>query len=161
MLKDVMVYGTAKSLKGFSREHPAAGKTGTTDDYRDAWFIGYTPQVITGVWVGYDKPKPGGKGFTGGAVAAPIWEKFMRPTLATRPSVDFQQPNTVLSVTIDPTTGYPANADCPEKQDEFFLEGTIPTESCPKHGGAPLQPLPAPLPQQEFVGPPEAISADW
>ncbi|MFA6414259.1 MAG: PBP1A family penicillin-binding protein, partial [Syntrophales bacterium] len=67
MLKDVLIYGTAKSLRGFSRERPAAGKTGTTDDYRDAWFIGYTPQMITGVWAGYDKPKPMGRGFTGGA----------------------------------------------------------------------------------------------
>ena len=89
MLKDVMVYGTAKSLKAFSQERPSAGKTGTTDDYRDAWFIGYTPQVITGIWVGYDKPRPGGKGFTGGSVCAPLWERFMRPALAARPVVDF------------------------------------------------------------------------
>ena len=82
MMKDVMSYGTAKNLKKFSQERPAAGKTGTTDDYRDAWFVGYTPQLITGVWVGYDKPKPGGKGFTGGAVSAPIWGRFMRGALA-------------------------------------------------------------------------------
>lgn len=151
MLKDVMVYGTAKSLKKFSQEHPSAGKTGTTDDYRDAWFVGYTPQVITGIWVGYDKPRPGGKGFTGGAVAAPIWERFMRPTLTAKPVVDFPKPDTVVSVTIDPTTGYPANADCPEKRDEFYIAGTQPTENCPKHGGDPLNPItpPATLPNAE------------
>ena len=142
MMQDVMTYGTAKSLKKFVKERPSAGKTGTTDDYRDAWFIGYTPQVVTGVWVGYDKPKPGGKGFTGGAVAAPIWERFMRPALASRPAVDFAKPETVVSLTIDPATGYPANADCPEKRQEFFLAGSQPTASCPLHGGEPLQPLP-------------------
>lgn len=146
MLKDVMVYGTAKSLKKFNQEHPSAGKTGTTDEYRDAWFVGYTPQVITGIWVGYDKPRPGGKGFTGGAVAAPIWERFMRPTLAAKPVVDFPKPDTVVSVTIDPTTGYLANTDCPEKWDEFYITGTQPTGNCPKHGGAPLNPItPSPI----------------
>ena len=66
LMKDVLTTGTAKSLAGFARNHPAAGKTGTTDDYRDAWFIGYTPGLITGVWMGYDKPRPLGRGFTGG-----------------------------------------------------------------------------------------------
>lgn len=154
MLKDVMTYGTAKSLKKFSLEHPSAGKTGTTDDYRDAWFIGYTPQIVTGIWVGYDKPKPGGRGFTGGVVAVPIWEGFMRPALAKRAPLDFQQPETVLSVTIDPATGLAANADCPVKREEFFIAGTEPIEYCPLHGGTPLQPLPAPLVLPEFIGPP-------
>nr|WP_236685705.1 PBP1A family penicillin-binding protein [Geobacter pickeringii] len=145
MLKDVMVYGTAKSLKRFSQQRPSAGKTGTTDDYRDAWFIGYTPQVITGIWVGYDKPRPGGRGFTGGAVAAPIWERLMRPALAGRPAVDFPKPDTVVSVSIDPATGYLATPACPEKRDEFYVAGTQPTEYCPRHGGEhPVTPPPVP-----------------
>lgn len=148
MLQDVMTYGTAKSLKKFSQERPAAGKTGTTDDYRDAWFVGYTPQVVTGIWVGYDKPRPGGKGFTGGAVAAPVWERFMRPALAGRPAADFAQPDTVVKLVIDQTNGYPANAGCPEKRDEFFIKGTEPPGDCPEHGGEPLRPI-----SQEFVGP--------
>jgi membrane carboxypeptidase/penicillin-binding protein len=152
MLKDVMVYGTAKSLKAFSRERPSAGKTGTTDDFRDAWFIGYTPQVITGIWVGYDKPMPGGKGFTGGTVCAPIWERFMRPALAAIPVVDFVKPDTVVVALIDPTTGFLANTDCPVKQDEFYIAGTQPTENCPKHGGAPLTPIPPPLPLPDADG---------
>lgn len=149
MLRDVMVYGTAKGLRKFNQERPSAGKTGTTDDYRDAWFIGYTPEVITGIWVGYDKPRPGGKGFTGGAVAAPIWEQFMRPALARKPSVDFPKPDTVVSVSIDPGTGSLATNDCPEKRDEFFIAGTEPSHYCPEHGGepsippSPAQPLPA------------------
>ena len=136
MLKDVLTYGTAKSLKKFSQERPAAGKTGTTNDYRDAWFVGYTPQMVTGIWVGYDKPRPGGKGFTGGAIAAPIWERFMRTALAAKPAVDFPRPDTVVTVSIDPNTGYLAAPDCPERRDEFYSAGSEPTEYCPRHGGA-------------------------
>jgi len=134
MLKDVLTYGTAKSLKKFSQERPAAGKTGTTNDYHDAWFVGYTPQLVTGIWVGHDKPRSGGKGFTGGAIAAPIWERFMRPALAGRPVVDFLQPESVVTVVIDPATGYRAGPDCPDKVEEYYLAGAEPTESCPKHG---------------------------
>lgn len=152
MLKDVMVYGTAKNLRKLSQERPSAGKTGTTDDYRDAWFVGYTPQVITGIWVGYDKPRPGGKGFTGGAVAAPIWERFMRPALAAKPAMDFPKPDTVVSVAIDPATGYLATADCPESRDEFYIAGTEPTEYCPKHGGESLTPSSPPLPLPDGDG---------
>ncbi len=149
MLKDVLVYGTAKSLYGFSQERPAAGKTGTTDDYRDAWFIGYTPQLITGVWAGYDKPKPMGRGFTGGAICAPIWERFMRQALANKPAVEFLKPASIISVQIDPTTGYLATPDCPKKKEEFYIAGTQPTIYCPNHGGlniAPAAPAPV-LPQ--------------
>ena len=147
MLKDVMTYGTAKNINGFSRLRPSAGKTGTTDDYRDAWFVGYTPQIITGVWVGHDKPKPGGNGFTGGAVAAPIWDRFMRKAMAAKPVVDFARPDTVVSVSIDPATGYLATVDCPGTQDELYIEGTEPGEYCPTHGGEERKPLaPSPLP---------------
>jgi 1A family penicillin-binding protein len=153
MLKDVMLYGTAKSLEKFNRERPSAGKTGTTDDYRDAWFIGYTPQMITGVWVGYDKPRPGGKGFTGGAVSAPIWGRFMRSALASRPVVDFPKPDAVTSATIDPSTGYLATPDCPARREEFYITGTEPTEYCPKHGGKPVG-VPASQPVQTDEVPP-------
>jgi 1A family penicillin-binding protein len=156
MLKDVMTYGTAKSLKKFSQERPSAGKTGTTNDYRDAWFIGYTPQLITGIWVGHDKPRPGGKGFTGGAVAAPIWGRFMHSALAAKPAVDFPQPDTVVSLSIDPATGYLATLDCPEKRDEFYLVGNQPTEYCPEHGGTVHAPSALPLPLPDANQPPEA-----
>jgi 1A family penicillin-binding protein len=134
MLKDVLTYGTAKGLRGFSQAHPSAGKTGTTDNYVDAWFVGYTPNLVTGVWVGYDKPKPGGKGFTGGAVAAPIWERFMNKVVALRPTGDFAMPDTVVSVSIDTTTGLRAREECPQKQDEFFIAGFEPVAYCPYHG---------------------------
>jgi 1A family penicillin-binding protein len=136
MLKDVMLYGTAKSLEKFSREHPSAGKTGTTDDYRDAWFIGYTPKLITGVWVGHDTPKPGARSFTGGAVSAPIWGRFMRSIQVAEPNVDFPKPDTAVSVSIDPATGCLATPDCPTNRTEFYIAGTEPSEYCPEHGAA-------------------------
>jgi len=142
MLQDVLDYGTAKTLQRFGQERPAAGKTGTTDDYRDAWFIGYTPQMITGVWVGHDQPRPGGRSFTGGAIAAPIWERFMRQALAAEPAMDFPQPVDVISAYIDVETGYLATAACPDWKEEFFLAGTEPAAYCPVHSGA----LPVPLP---------------
>ncbi len=163
MLRDVLTYGTAKSLKKFSQVRPMAGKTGTTDDYRDAWFVGFTPKMITGVWVGYDRPRPGGRGFTGGAVAAPIWERFMRSALAGHPPQEFSQPATVVSVTIDPTTGFLATTGCPEKRDEFYIDGTQPTAYCPKHPGEPIPPVsprPAAPPENGLVPatPPPPVS---
>jgi len=134
MLKDVLISGTARSLKTFSQQYPAAGKTGTTNDYRDAWFIGYTPQLVAGVWLGYDQPRPGGKGFTGGALAAPLWERFMRAALANRPTVDFTKPDTVVTISIDPASGLLAGPACPRQRDEYFAGGNEPTEYCPLHG---------------------------
>jgi penicillin-binding protein 2D len=145
MLKDVLIYGTAKSLNGFAQERPSAGKTGTTDDYRDAWFIGYTPQLITGVWVGYDKPRPGGKGFTGGAVCAPIWGRFMRSALAEKPILHFTRPEGVVSVLINPKTGCLAGPGDALSREEFYIAGTQPVEYCNKPGEE-FRPLPPPPP---------------
>lgn len=151
MLKDVMIYGTAKNLKKFSKERPSAGKTGTTSDYRDAWFIGYTPQMITGVWVGYDKPKPGGRGFTGGAVSAPIWGSFMRSALTSKPALDFPRPDTVVSVTIDPATGCPPPPDSAVIRTEFYIAGTEPGIPCTvQHGDGPRPSAPATPPSDPF-----------
>lgn len=147
MLKDVLSYGTAKGLAAFGRTHASAGKTGTTDDYMDAWFVGYTPGLVAGVWVGHDRPRSGGKGFTGGAIAAPIWERFMKMTVGMRPAEDFARPDTVVSRTIDAANGLLAREECPEKKVEFFVAGTEPVELCPAHGGEPVanEPEPAPL----------------
>lgn len=147
MLKDVLTYGTAKGLRRFSETHPCAGKTGTTDNYMDAWFVGYTPSLVTGVWLGHDQPRPEGKGFTGGAAAAPIWGAFMAKALAGRPGGDFLQPEGVLTLAIDAETGLPARSGCPKVQDEYYVAGTEPAEPCALHGGEPLQPPPAPLPE--------------
>ena len=154
MMKDVLIYGTAKSIHNFILERPAAGKTGTTDEYRDTWFIGYTPQLITGVWVGYDKPRPGGKGFTGGAICAPIWARFMLSALKDKPIIDFPRPENVVTAIIDPKTGLLATPDCPLKQEEVYVKGSEPTEYCPKHGGKNLKPVsPTPLNSEKTSGP--------
>ncbi len=155
MLKDVLTSGTARGLKKFSQKYPAAGKTGTTDDYHDAWFVGYTPHLVAGVWVGHDQPRSGGKGFTGGAVAAPIWERFMRQALAGKPATDFVRPDSVISVVIDPTSALLATPACPVKREEFFAAGTEPDDYCPMHGvepdaapiATPPSPSPAPVPK--------------
>ena len=147
MMKDVLTYGTAKTLKSFVAKRPAAGKTGTTDDHRDAWFVGYTPQIITGVWVGYDKPRPGGSGFTGGAVCAPVWGRFMRGALAGKPAADFSKPDTVVSVMIDPETNELATPLCPVQREEFYIAGTQPTKPCGKHVAPDREPAPVPQPQ--------------
>jgi penicillin-binding protein 2D len=160
MLKDVLNYGTAKSLKKFSQERPSAGKTGTTDDYRDAWFVGYTPQLITGVWVGYDKPKPGGRGFTGGAISAPIWGRFMRAALAGKPAPDFVKPDNVVSVSIDPATGFLATPECPGPREEYYLLGTEPTRYCPKHGGDLMNPPVLDQPAEPGAEPPAPGGAE-
>jgi membrane carboxypeptidase/penicillin-binding protein len=125
-----MISGTARNLKNFAMKHPAAGKTGTTDDYRDAWFVGYTPQLVTGVWVGNDKPKSGGKGFTGGAVAAPIWGAFMRQAVSGKPAIDFVRPDNVVSIGIGPTGDCIAPGEWPEKHDEYFISGSEPELYC-------------------------------
>ncbi|MCU0577933.1 MAG: PBP1A family penicillin-binding protein [Desulfobacterota bacterium] len=140
MLMDVLRYGTGKTIAGFSQERPAAGKTGTTDDYRDAWFIGYTPQLMAGVWVGYDKPRPGGKGFTGGAICAPLWARFMEGALKNKPVMDFARPEGVVTALIDPQNEALAHADCPVKQEEFYRSGTEPLQVCTQHGGRPVGP---------------------
>ena len=145
MLQDVLRTGTAKSLAPFARAHPAAGKTGTTDGEMDAWFIGYTPKLLTGVWVGYDRPRSGGRGFTGGIVAAPIWEQFMTRAVASHPAEDFPQPETVRVVTIDPASGLLATSACPVRAEEYFRAGTEPTATCPLH--------PAPAPPEPVVSP--------
>jgi membrane carboxypeptidase/penicillin-binding protein len=147
MLKDVLTYGTAKTLKSFVEKRPAAGKTGTTDDHRDAWFIGYTPQIITGVWVGYDRPRPGGSGFTGGAVCAPVWGQFMRGALAGKTVAEFLKPDTVVRVMIDPETNELATPLCPVQREEFYIKDTQPVKPCTKHGVPNEEPAPVAQPQ--------------
>lgn len=127
MLRDVMLYGTAKSLKSFAQKRPSAGKTGTTDDYRDSWFVGYTPHVVTGVWVGHDKPRPGGRGFTGGAISAPIWGRFMRSAMASKPMADFVKPDSVVSMPVD-AQGRPTEAGTSTRGVEFFIVAPEPAE---------------------------------
>lgn len=130
MLEDVVNYGTGVRAKALNR--PAAGKTGTTNDYIDAWFVGYTPELAAGVWVGFDDQQTLGKNETGSKAAAPVWVDFMKETLdIISPLSDgprpFPIPEGVVTAVIDPLTGLIATNET-EKLVEFFKEGTVPAE---------------------------------
>lgn len=103
MMQSVIDRGTGKRAKALQR--PAAGKTGTTNDFNDAWFVGYTPQLLSAIWVGFDEKRPLGKGETGGRVAAPIWQAFMSEALVGQPILDFPIPAGIAFVPIDPHSG--------------------------------------------------------
>jgi penicillin-binding protein 1A len=103
-----------------------AGKTGTTNDMKDAWFIGYVPQLVTGVWVGYDQEKSLGAGGSGGQAAAPIWTEFMQRAVAGIPAQRFTVPDTVTFATINPRTGRLAREGSAGAVQECFIAGTEP-----------------------------------
>ncbi|HJM83074.1 MAG TPA: PBP1A family penicillin-binding protein [Nitrospinota bacterium] len=129
MLKGVVENGTGQVAKSLNR--PVAGKTGTTNDNRDAWFIGYTPDIVAGVWVGLDNNKSMGKSETGGRTAAPIWVDFMQAITANKPVEDFTPPERIVVRTIDKATGKLANEKCRyDTFEEVFVEGTEPTGYC-------------------------------
>jgi penicillin-binding protein 1A len=106
MMEGVVLRGTAGSA-GFQKEvaKPVAGKTGTTNDQKDAWFVGFTPELVVGVYIGYDKPRNMGRGATGGQLAAPIVKNFMKVALAGRPAVPFRVPAGIKLIRVDPRTG--------------------------------------------------------
>lgn len=108
MMEDVVNRGTGTYAKRLNR--PVAGKTGTSSDYKDAWFIGFTPELTVGVYVGYDTPRSLGKSATGGGLAAPIFTEFMQNALKGKPATDFSMPAGMQEDWIDPATGVQANA---------------------------------------------------
>lgn len=128
LLEGVVQRGTGR--KAASLGLPLAGKTGTTDDYRDAWFIGFSPRLAAGAWVGYDIPESMGHGETGAVAALPIWISFMREAAAGAAKDDFEIPDGIEIVEIDPESGLLAGPDCPNRITEAFLEGTAPKERC-------------------------------
>ena len=128
MLQSVVTSGTAASLRGYGLTQPIAGKTGTSNDFRDAWFVGYTPDLLCLVWVGYDDNKP--IKLTGAQAAIPIWANFMKKALAGIPARDFARPEQTVEREIDPTTGKLAEWDCIYRVREIFIKGTEPTEYC-------------------------------
>ncbi|GIW43577.1 MAG: penicillin-binding protein 1A [Candidatus Binatia bacterium] len=124
ILQDVIRRGTGQRAKSLGR--PAAGKTGTTNDMNDAWFIGYTPQLLAGFWVGFDSKRSLGRGETGGRVAAPMWLAFMKEALADLPVADFPIPSGVRFVAIDPHSGERVSPTAPGARIECFRAGTEP-----------------------------------
>jgi penicillin-binding protein 1A len=133
MLEGVVERGTGWRAKALGR--PVAAKTGTTDDYSDAWFVGYTPSLVTGVWVGHDMKKSLGEGETGSRAASPIWVDFMRQVLKDSPAEEFSIPEGVVLVDIDADNGLLATPDCPNIIKEAFKTGTEPTQLCEQHPG--------------------------
>jgi penicillin-binding protein 1B len=130
-LEGVFERGTARSARKAGFHWTAAGKTGTTDEERDAWFAGYTPDLLTVVWVGYDDNSP--MGLSGAQAALPIWVDFMKAAMAGRPSQAFQAPPGIVEVEVDPASGDIAHAGCPTRRMEVFIEGTEPQGFCALH----------------------------
>ena len=130
LLEGVITDGTGAAAATLGR--PLAGKTGTTDDCTDAWFIGYTPNLVVGVWVGFDTKKSLGSRETGAQAALPIWKAFMEDALRDEQPVPFPEVPGVVHETVDRATGLRAveTAGCVELIRETFLEGTEPTEEC-------------------------------
>jgi penicillin-binding protein 1A len=133
MLESVLTNGTGWAARAWGFDHPAAGKTGTTNDCTDAWFVGYTTRVVCGTWVGFDDRRSLGNGMTGAVAALPIWTEFMKAAHAGLPHEPFRRPPGVITRRICSTTGALAAPACPDTYDEVFIEGTEPAEPCPVH----------------------------
>src|SRR5438552_3690096 len=131
LLEGVIDRGTGRPAREAGLTGSAAGKTGTTDDTRDAWFVGFTPEVVAGVWVGLDGGGPAG--LTGAQGALPIWTDFVRATSGEASEQDFPVPDDIVWREVDPASGELATAGCPESRHEPFLAGTEPTEPCRLH----------------------------
>jgi penicillin-binding protein 1B len=133
LMEDVINHGTGYPVRALGFNAPAAGKTGTS---RDGWFAGYTSNLLCVVWVGFDDNR--NLGLTGGNTAGPIWGEFMKRAVALpayRNTQPFMPPDGVMEATVDPDTGQLATAACPKTQNEYFIEGSEPTQYCQMHGG--------------------------
>jgi len=133
LLQGVAERGTAAGVRSTGLRGPVAGKTGTTDGEHDLWFVGYTPELVAAVWVGFDEPRSLGVPSSVGAL--PIWRRFVEELTGGRVRGVFRQPADVERVEIEPSTGALALAGCPARRPEFFLEGTVPATTCPAGGG--------------------------
>jgi len=130
-----MMEGVIERGTGLSAQigRPAAGKTGTTNDFVDAWFIGFTPDLVTAVYIGNDDRKPLGNKMTGGVVAAPVWAKFMKSALKNNDKKDFLQPDKVINISVCKESGLLPINSCPETLTVSFIKGTEPTSYCIIH----------------------------
>lgn len=134
ILKDVFTYGTAGRARSLGFEHSYAAKTGTTNNYRDAWLIGYSPRILSLVWVGFDDGHT--VRLTGGDACLPIWAAHMNRIDGLIADVDWRRPDDVVDREIDPESGMLATPYCPDTRSEIFVEGTEPKTVCPLHAGS-------------------------
>lgn len=127
IMEGVVQRGTATRVKALGK--PVAGKTGTTNEEKDAWFVGFTPDLVAGVFVGYDDPRPMGRGATGGTLAAPIFLEFMTNALEGKPGVDFRPPEGIKLIPVDRVTGRQVSGSGPGVILEAFKPGTAPGDT--------------------------------
>ncbi|MEX2281148.1 MAG: PBP1A family penicillin-binding protein [Gemmatimonadota bacterium] len=140
MLRDAVNHGTGTGVRSAGYYAAAAGKTGTTNDGTDAWFVGYTPELVGAVWIGFDQRRAITGNASGGRLAAPVWGRIMRRYYAdNRDPGDFEVPNGVVHRNVDPETGLILESGCwpryEEPASEIFIEGTEPETVCPSDGG--------------------------
>ncbi|HVX39094.1 MAG TPA: PBP1A family penicillin-binding protein [Gemmatimonadaceae bacterium] len=143
VLKDVVRRGTAAGSVGSVFHLPAGGKTGTTNDGSDVWFIGFTPDLVAGAWMGFDKPQKIKANAQGGILAAPAWAAFMNEVYKRKPAPpDWPMPSDIVTRTIDASTNMLATPYCPKNVviNEFYIPGTDPIEQCTVHAGPGLYP---------------------
>ncbi len=133
LLQTTVTDGTAKTAKELGWSGTSAGKTGTTNAGRDAWFIGYTADLLAGVWVGDDEARAAH--LSGTKNALPVWVSFMKNYYGDRVPADFEKPAGVTTVKIDPASGLLARSGCPNQKEEIFVTGTEPTVFCTLHPG--------------------------
>lgn len=161
ILRSVIDYGTATPAQQLKR--PVAGKTGTTSDYRDAWFLGYSPQVISGVWIGFDEDRPIGRNETGTRSALPIWMSFMQEAHKDLPVEDFEIPEGIIQVKVDSQTGDVPTSSSQKLISEYFIDGLAPGQTAKVDENANLAALagdaPRVLKTQVITGNPD-LSAD-
>ena len=114
---------------------PIGGKTGTTDEYRDAWFVGFSTSVVVGVWVGFDQPASIGREAYGARIALPIWADFMKRAALSRPATEFAIPDGLEAVELCNVSYLRPVEDCPVYTEYFKADDAVPTELCPIHRG--------------------------
>ncbi|HEU4522263.1 MAG TPA: PBP1A family penicillin-binding protein [Thermoanaerobaculia bacterium] len=134
MLQDVFRYGTAARARSLGFKRPYAGKTGTTSNYRDAWFIGYSPRALSLVWIGFDDARS--VRLAGGDACVPIWTSHMNRIAGLIPDVDWKRPDDVISRQIDPESAQLSTPYCPQTRSEVFVAGTEPAAVCALHAGS-------------------------
>jgi penicillin-binding protein 1B len=135
-MEGVLTRGTAKAARSLGVYFPASGKTGTTDRNRDSWFVGFTPDVVCAVWVGYDSGAD--TGLTGARGALPIWARFVRSLYPYAGPAALAPPEGIETAGIDPESGLLATSNCPQEFREAYLAGTAPTATCPLHPATPV-----------------------
>ncbi len=138
LLESTLREGTGARAGHYGFHGTGAGKTGTTNDYTDAWFVGFTPRLCAGVWVGFDEKIPMGRNKTGGVMALPVWAEFMGRIAAESPDEPFPRPAGVNEQPICLRTGRLATSRCDSVRTEVFIDGTEPRQLCDRHAGRPL-----------------------